>query len=130
MEMRPTASPTARTPSVPANQVSRRLDTARVEVTLWRVNDFLLGFLSDARIHSVICFPDVNECLEFGVCSHICNNTKGSYKCSCHKHFTKMNDTCKADSKHLVYASFRLPCPKLACYYDCFGALQRPLNAF
>uniref|UniRef100_A0A8D0ALX9 LDL receptor related protein 1 n=1 Tax=Sander lucioperca TaxID=283035 RepID=A0A8D0ALX9_SANLU len=41
---------------------------------------------------------DKNECLQFGVCSHICNNTKGSYKCSCHKYFTRINDTCKADS--------------------------------
>uniref|UniRef100_A0A8C7PU39 Low density lipoprotein receptor-related protein 1Ab n=1 Tax=Oncorhynchus mykiss TaxID=8022 RepID=A0A8C7PU39_ONCMY len=43
---------------------------------------------------------DKNECKQFGVCSHMCNNTKGSYKCSCHKHFTRINDTCKADSKY------------------------------
>uniref|UniRef100_A0A673BUV4 Low density lipoprotein receptor-related protein 1Ab n=1 Tax=Sphaeramia orbicularis TaxID=375764 RepID=A0A673BUV4_9TELE len=43
---------------------------------------------------------DKNECLQFGVCSHICNNTKGSHKCSCHKYFTRINDTCKADSKN------------------------------
>ncbi|XP_072571437.1 low-density lipoprotein receptor-related protein 1-like isoform X1 [Paramormyrops kingsleyae] len=41
---------------------------------------------------------DKNECKQFGLCSHICNNTKGSYKCTCHKHFTKINDTCKADN--------------------------------
>ncbi|XP_023125210.2 low-density lipoprotein receptor-related protein 1 isoform X1 [Amphiprion ocellaris] len=41
---------------------------------------------------------DKNECLQFGVCSHMCNNTKGSYKCSCHKYFTRINDTCKADN--------------------------------
>lgn len=46
------------------------------------------------------CFTDKNECKEFGVCSHICNNTKGSYKCSCHKYFSRINDTCKADSKY------------------------------
>uniref|UniRef100_A0A3Q4MZE3 EGF-like domain-containing protein n=1 Tax=Neolamprologus brichardi TaxID=32507 RepID=A0A3Q4MZE3_NEOBR len=46
---------------------------------------------------------DKNECLQFGVCSHICNNTKGSYKCSCHKYFTRINDTCKADSKCAAY---------------------------
>uniref|UniRef100_A0A3Q4HZM6 EGF-like domain-containing protein n=1 Tax=Neolamprologus brichardi TaxID=32507 RepID=A0A3Q4HZM6_NEOBR len=46
---------------------------------------------------------DKNECLQFGVCSHICNNTKGSYKCSCHKYFTRINDTCKADSKCILY---------------------------
>ncbi|KAI1891106.1 hypothetical protein AGOR_G00160530 [Albula goreensis] len=43
---------------------------------------------------------DKNECQQFGVCSHICNNTKGSYKCSCHKYFTKINGTCKADNLH------------------------------
>lgn len=42
---------------------------------------------------------DKNECEQFGVCSHMCNNTKGSYKCSCHKYFTKINDSCKADGE-------------------------------
>ncbi|XP_030279710.1 low-density lipoprotein receptor-related protein 1-like isoform X1 [Sparus aurata] len=50
---------------------------------------------------------DQNECLQFGVCSHICNNTKGSYKCSCHKYFTRINETCKADnmnsSRQILY---------------------------
>uniref|UniRef100_A0A672MS31 LDL receptor related protein 1 n=1 Tax=Sinocyclocheilus grahami TaxID=75366 RepID=A0A672MS31_SINGR len=40
----------------------------------------------------------VNECKQFGICSHICNNTKASHKCSCFKNFIKVNDTCKADS--------------------------------
>lgn len=48
---------------------------------------------------SLVRFSDKNECLQFGVCSHICNNTKGSYKCSCHKYFTRINETCKADSE-------------------------------
>uniref|UniRef100_A0A671R1W1 Low-density lipoprotein receptor-related protein 1-like n=1 Tax=Sinocyclocheilus anshuiensis TaxID=1608454 RepID=A0A671R1W1_9TELE len=47
---------------------------------------------------------DKNECKQFGMCSHICNNTKGSYKCSCHKYFTRINNTCKADSiKQVLY---------------------------
>uniref|UniRef100_A0A8C2HX74 Low-density lipoprotein receptor-related protein 1-like n=1 Tax=Cyprinus carpio TaxID=7962 RepID=A0A8C2HX74_CYPCA len=47
---------------------------------------------------------DKNECNQFGMCSHICNNTKGSYKCSCHKYFTRINNTCKADSiKQVLY---------------------------
>uniref|UniRef100_A0A3Q1CIR2 EGF-like domain-containing protein n=1 Tax=Amphiprion ocellaris TaxID=80972 RepID=A0A3Q1CIR2_AMPOC len=46
---------------------------------------------------------DKNECQQFAVCSHICNNTKGSYKCSCHKYFTRINDTCKADSEQVLY---------------------------
>uniref|UniRef100_A0A8C2HXH6 Low-density lipoprotein receptor-related protein 1-like n=1 Tax=Cyprinus carpio TaxID=7962 RepID=A0A8C2HXH6_CYPCA len=44
---------------------------------------------------------DKNECNQFGMCSHICNNTKGSYKCSCHKYFTRINNTCKADSQNI-----------------------------
>uniref|UniRef100_A0A8C8C7J0 EGF-like domain-containing protein n=1 Tax=Oncorhynchus tshawytscha TaxID=74940 RepID=A0A8C8C7J0_ONCTS len=43
---------------------------------------------------------DKNECKQFGVCSHICNNTKGSHKCSCHKYFTRINDTCKVDGEY------------------------------
>ncbi|KAM4582658.1 low-density lipoprotein receptor-related protein 1-like isoform 1-T1 [Fundulus diaphanus] len=47
---------------------------------------------------------DKNECKQFGVCSHICNNTKGSHKCSCHKHFSRINNTCKADAQgHTLY---------------------------
>uniref|UniRef100_A0A673JVW3 Low-density lipoprotein receptor-related protein 1-like n=1 Tax=Sinocyclocheilus rhinocerous TaxID=307959 RepID=A0A673JVW3_9TELE len=47
---------------------------------------------------------DKNECKQFGTCSHICNNTKGSYKCSCNKYFTRINNTCKADSiKQVLY---------------------------
>uniref|UniRef100_A0A672L380 LDL receptor related protein 1 n=1 Tax=Sinocyclocheilus grahami TaxID=75366 RepID=A0A672L380_SINGR len=44
---------------------------------------------------------DKNECKQFGICSHMCNNTKGSYKCSCHKYFTRINNTCKADSQNI-----------------------------
>ncbi|XP_005162276.1 low-density lipoprotein receptor-related protein 1 isoform X2 [Danio rerio] len=43
---------------------------------------------------------DKDECKQFGVCSHVCNNTKGSYKCSCHKYFTRINHTCKADGQN------------------------------
>ncbi|KAI5629621.1 low-density lipoprotein receptor-related protein 1, partial [Silurus asotus] len=39
----------------------------------------------------------VNECKQFGVCSQLCNNTKGSHKCSCFRHFTRVNSSCKAD---------------------------------
>uniref|UniRef100_A0A3B4APF0 EGF-like domain-containing protein n=1 Tax=Periophthalmus magnuspinnatus TaxID=409849 RepID=A0A3B4APF0_9GOBI len=30
----------------------------------------------------------------------MCNNTKGSYKCSCQKYFSRINDTCKADNRN------------------------------
>ncbi|KAA0708058.1 Low-density lipoprotein receptor-related protein 1 [Triplophysa tibetana] len=50
---------------------------------------------------------DINECKTFGVCSHICNNTKSSHKCSCYRFFTRVNDTCKADSndKQVLYVA-------------------------
>uniref|UniRef100_A0A8C4Z0G3 EGF-like domain-containing protein n=1 Tax=Gadus morhua TaxID=8049 RepID=A0A8C4Z0G3_GADMO len=53
------------------------------------------GFQSSGRNRC----QDKNECAQFGVCSHICNNTKGSYKCSCQKHFSRINETCKADGE-------------------------------
>ncbi|KAK5872291.1 hypothetical protein PBY51_013006 [Eleginops maclovinus] len=56
------------------------------------------GFKSNGRNRC----EDKNECKQFGVCSHICNNTKGSHKCSCHKYFTRINDTCKADAPRQV----------------------------
>ncbi|XP_072105063.1 low-density lipoprotein receptor-related protein 1-like [Mobula birostris] len=41
---------------------------------------------------------DNNECLQFGVCSQYCNNTKGSYMCTCSKNYLKgHNHTCKAE---------------------------------
>ncbi|CAL8382563.1 unnamed protein product [Boreogadus saida] len=56
------------------------------------------GFQSSGRNRC----QDKNECAQFGVCSHICNNTKGSYKCSCQKHFSRINETCKADAPRQV----------------------------
>uniref|UniRef100_A0A673FZ58 Low-density lipoprotein receptor-related protein 1-like n=1 Tax=Sinocyclocheilus rhinocerous TaxID=307959 RepID=A0A673FZ58_9TELE len=58
------------------------------------------------KTHPQTC-TDVNECKQFGICSHICNNTKGSHKCSCYKNFIKVNDTCKADSsdKQALYVA-------------------------
>ncbi|KAF7240345.1 Low-density lipoprotein receptor-related protein 1 [Varanus komodoensis] len=40
---------------------------------------------------------DINECLNFGVCSQLCNNTKGSYMCTCAKNFMKTHQMCKAE---------------------------------
>ncbi|CAL8127285.1 unnamed protein product [Orchesella dallaii] len=52
---------------------------------------------------------DINECQIFGSCSHHCNNTKGSFQCSCMEGF-KLGDnnrTCEAkDPKwKLIYAT-------------------------
>uniref|UniRef100_A0A670IUS4 LDL receptor related protein 1 n=1 Tax=Podarcis muralis TaxID=64176 RepID=A0A670IUS4_PODMU len=40
---------------------------------------------------------DVNECLNFGTCSQLCNNTQGSYMCTCAKNFMKTHHMCKAE---------------------------------
>eukprot|EP00079_Xenopus_tropicalis_P012610 XP_002939758.2 PREDICTED: prolow-density lipoprotein receptor-related protein 1 [Xenopus tropicalis] len=46
---------------------------------------------------------DINECLTFGTCSQICNNTKGSHMCTCAKNFIKStNHSCKADGSNQV----------------------------
>uniref|UniRef100_A0A663N6G7 Prolow-density lipoprotein receptor-related protein 1 n=1 Tax=Athene cunicularia TaxID=194338 RepID=A0A663N6G7_ATHCN len=46
---------------------------------------------------------DVNECLRFGTCSQLCNNTKGSHICSCAKNFMKTDNMCKAEgSEHQI----------------------------
>uniref|UniRef100_A0A8C1BL65 Low density lipoprotein receptor-related protein 1Bb n=1 Tax=Cyprinus carpio carpio TaxID=630221 RepID=A0A8C1BL65_CYPCA len=39
---------------------------------------------------------EINECLNFGTCSHYCTNTKGSYKCTCDKNYKDMNGNCIA----------------------------------
>ncbi|TRZ13962.1 hypothetical protein HGM15179_013151 [Zosterops borbonicus] len=46
---------------------------------------------------------DINECLRFGTCSQLCNNTKGSHVCSCSKNFMKTDNMCKAEgSEHQI----------------------------
>lgn len=47
----------------------------------------------DPRCHP----PDINECLRFGTCSQLCNNTKGGHLCSCARNFMKTHNTCKAE---------------------------------
>ncbi|XP_030628050.1 low-density lipoprotein receptor-related protein 1B [Chanos chanos] len=37
---------------------------------------------------------EVNECLQFGTCSHYCTNTKGSYKCTCDRNFKEIDGEC------------------------------------
>jgi len=38
---------------------------------------------------------DVDECEEYGACSQICTNTKGSFKCSCHEGYLLNNRSCQ-----------------------------------
>ncbi|XP_015680235.1 low-density lipoprotein receptor-related protein 1B-like, partial [Protobothrops mucrosquamatus] len=39
---------------------------------------------------------DINECLIFGICSQLCINVKGSYKCTCEKNYKEKNSSCIA----------------------------------
>uniref|UniRef100_A0A8C9TUU4 Low density lipoprotein receptor-related protein 1Ba n=1 Tax=Scleropages formosus TaxID=113540 RepID=A0A8C9TUU4_SCLFO len=39
---------------------------------------------------------EVNECLHFGMCSHYCTNTKGSFKCTCDSNYKDVNGECRA----------------------------------
>uniref|UniRef100_A0A8D2LBK3 Prolow-density lipoprotein receptor-related protein 1 n=1 Tax=Varanus komodoensis TaxID=61221 RepID=A0A8D2LBK3_VARKO len=45
---------------------------------------------------------DINECLNFGVCSQLCNNTKGSYMCTCAKNFMKTSVGCLPGSEYQI----------------------------
>ena len=50
---------------------------------------------------------DIDECQIFGACSQHCDNTKGSYKCSCmHGYTLKDHRYCKADGKTHFYFIF------------------------
>lgn len=51
----------------------------------------------------LLFFAEINECLNFGTCSHYCTNTKGSYKCTCNKNYKDMNGSCIAKGKDLYF---------------------------
>uniref|UniRef100_A0A803TQP0 LDL receptor related protein 1B n=1 Tax=Anolis carolinensis TaxID=28377 RepID=A0A803TQP0_ANOCA len=39
---------------------------------------------------------DINECLIFGICSQLCINVKGSYRCTCERNYKERNSSCIA----------------------------------
>uniref|UniRef100_A0A8C2L9E4 Low density lipoprotein receptor-related protein 1Bb n=1 Tax=Cyprinus carpio TaxID=7962 RepID=A0A8C2L9E4_CYPCA len=53
-------------------------------------------YSSKSDFCSSLFFVEINECLNFGTCSHYCTNTKGSYKCTCDKNYKDMNGSCIA----------------------------------
>ena len=58
---------------------------------------------------------DINECLNPGICSQICINLKGGYKCECHNGY-QMDPTtgvCKA----VGTLTFHLPGCRNSCYF-------------
>ncbi|XP_062845365.1 low-density lipoprotein receptor-related protein 1B-like [Trichomycterus rosablanca] len=62
------------------------------------------GFKRDHR--SKQC-EEVDECVLFGTCSQYCSNTKGSYKCSCHRNFKEINGECitKGPEDQVLYVA-------------------------
>ena len=47
---------------------------------------------------------DIDECAESDLCSQICINTKGSYKCQCEPGYTlEKHNYCKANERNLAY---------------------------
>uniref|UniRef100_UPI00358E1ABB prolow-density lipoprotein receptor-related protein 1 isoform X2 n=1 Tax=Myxine glutinosa TaxID=7769 RepID=UPI00358E1ABB len=59
------------------------------------------------RGSSTLC-QDINECQQFGVCSQNCNNTKGSFMCSCTKNYHRIHHSgCKAEGfeKTILYVA-------------------------
>lgn len=59
----------------------------------------------------ISCCPDINECLRFGTCSQLCNNTKGSHVCSCSKNFMKTDNMCKAEGQEETGTHMGSMCP-------------------
>ena len=65
-----------------------------------------------ALIYSVIMsLPDVNECNESnGGCSHICNNTEGSFECSCSDGYELDSDGATCLGTDVIVSLFILCC--------------------
>ncbi|CAB1328018.1 unnamed protein product [Coregonus sp. 'balchen'] len=50
---------------------------------------------------------NINECLQFGMCSHYCTNTKGSFKCTCDRNFKEIDGECitKGPEDQVLYVA-------------------------
>jgi len=57
-----------------------------IAVDIVIVMSLFAGFHRRASVRfTYCCFADVDECKIPGMCSQICENKKGGYKCSCHE---------------------------------------------
>uniref|UniRef100_A0A3P9A5H3 EGF-like domain-containing protein n=1 Tax=Esox lucius TaxID=8010 RepID=A0A3P9A5H3_ESOLU len=48
---------------------------------------------------------EINECLQFGMCSHYCTNTKGSFKCTCDRNFKEIDGECITKEDQVLYVA-------------------------
>ena len=51
---------------------------------------------------------DVNECETTGVCSQVCINTEGSYKCECYEGYYSRGPRCRGKRNDEKYSSLCL----------------------
>ena len=68
---------------------------------IYCINLFFVNLFYFISVYFFVYFADIDECEEYGICSQICINTIGSYKCSCHQNYTLQLDgkSCKAKGK-------------------------------
>jgi len=72
-------------------------------------------------LHVVCHIADVDECRIPGMCSQICENKKGGYKCSCHEGYERdiADNRCRATGKfYTVYIAYFLVHSLCCCLQD------------
>ena len=70
---------------------------------------------------------DINECDEIGRCSHKCQNTVGSFKCSCALGYAKdpaLKNACRAIGMNVLVISYSRFCCKVIDHYLLFSVNQ------
>ena len=67
---------------------------------------FTLCQISLHYFNPSLLFKDVNECIEEkGCCDHVCEDTEGSFICSCFEGYSLMEDQARCQGK-LDFSSF------------------------
>ncbi len=58
---------------------------------------------------TLLDLADINECLEMnGGCEHQCNNSEGSFVCSCTSGYTLHNNTNNCTGRYIQYGCTKL----------------------
>ena len=77
-----------------ASTASVAMDTRWVTTTLAKVNQ------SMSKMHLILySYSDIDECKESGICSQVCINRMGGFKCDCLHGYEKVPTGC---DKHLI----------------------------